>query len=252
MSESSSSLAPSLPVVNAHWGLPEALGGLISAFFIAAVGGSALLIAWPSLNKHDTLAFEVVSYQFLTLGVGFAAALLILYRFHTGPRVLGYVFPGWSRLAAPVALAPIVLVGAGLISAAFSTFLPGYHLQGNAQQILVFHNQHPGFIEKVITLLVFAVQAPFTEETLFRGILYQGLRHFLNRWLPYSFAVGGGAVISGVLFGLAHGELRTLPILIFLGIALALIFQYFRSIYASVLVHGIVNALAVISLLHTS
>jgi membrane protease YdiL (CAAX protease family) len=57
-------------------------------------------------------------------------------------------------------------------------------------------------------------------------------------------------VVSGVLFGAAHFELYALPILAFLGFALAYVFQYGRSIYASALVHGIINFLSTVTILH--
>jgi membrane protease YdiL (CAAX protease family) len=76
------------------------------------------------------------------------------------------------------------------------------------------------------------------------------LRTFFARWLPLATAIGFAALASGLAFGVAHGEPKTLPILAFVGVILALVFQYARSIYASFLVHGIFNFLAVYSVFH--
>ena len=62
--------------------------------------------------------------------------------------------------------------------------------------------------------------------------------------------IAAGAIVSGLAFGLVHFEPHTLPILAFVGIVLALVFEYSRSVYASFLVHGTVNFLAVLSVFH--
>jgi membrane protease YdiL (CAAX protease family) len=67
--------------------------------------------------------------------------------------------------------------------------------------------------------------------------------------MPYQIAVFLAALLSGLLFGFVHGEPHTFPILAFLGIALAYAFQLARSMYSSMVIHGLVNALAVIALL---
>ena len=95
-----------------------------------------------------------------------------------------------------------------------------------------------------------SIEAPLVEETLFRGIIYQGLRNYFARWLTVRGSIAAAALVSGIAFGLAHFEPRTLPILAFVGVVLALVFQYARSLYASVLVHGIFNFLAVYSVFH--
>jgi membrane protease YdiL (CAAX protease family) len=122
-------------------------------------------------------------------------------------------------------------------------------VHGNVRELGNTIHGHPGAVEKILIVAWAAIEVPLTEETLFRGIIFQGLRTFFDRWIPYSVAVFVAAAISGTLFGLAHGEPHTLPILIFVGMALAYIFQYGRSIYASAAVHGLINALAMITLL---
>jgi membrane protease YdiL (CAAX protease family) len=174
---------------------------------------------------------------------------LIIERTGSELSILGFRFPGMTTLVrALLALVPI-FVGVALISAAFSAFLPGYHLQGNAKQELPVGN-HVNAARALLILVWAAVEAPLVEETLFRGIIFQGISHFTSRWLNHHLSVLVGAVVSGFIFGLAHFEPRTLPILVFLGIALAYIFYYSRSIYASILVHGTVNAIAAISVFH--
>jgi membrane protease YdiL (CAAX protease family) len=240
-SESTSSYVP--------WGIWTALGAFVLAFIIYALGDTILALIAKGLYDRDTIIFSIVAYQFLGLGVAVCVVWLVMERTGADLSMLGFRFPGMPTLVrAFLALVPI-FIGVALISAAFSTFLPGYHLQGNAKQELPV-GHHVNTARAVLILVWAAVEAPLVEETLFRGIIFQGISRFAGRWLNHHLAVLVGAVVSGFIFGLAHFEPHTLPILVFLGIALAYVFYYSRSIYASMLVHGTVNAIAAISVLH--
>lgn len=234
-----------------RWGLGTALLALALAFAIYIAGSTVLVLVAPSVYDRDSVVFSILGYQFLGLGVAAAVYWLIVGRAGADLEALGFRNPGVSiLLRALLSLVPI-FVGVALISAAFSAFLPGYHLQGNANQELPV-GHHVNTIRAVVILLWAAVEAPLVEETLFRGIIFQGITQLLLRWLNRDVAVFGGAVASGFLFGLAHFEPRTLPILVFLGIALAYVFYYGRSVFASALVHGTVNAIAALSVFHGS
>ncbi len=233
-----------------RWTVPWGIGTVIAAVlisFISLLIGSTVVVSLA--GKNPTIEWEMVGYQALTLGVLISAVLLILFRFQLSPRALGYRFPGWSTLAAAAASVILITFAAYAIQEAFNALFPGYNVHGNVRELGNTIRGHPGMAEKVLILAWASIEVPLTEETLFRGIIFQGLRTFFNRWIPYSLAVFCAAAISGTLFGLAHGEPHTLPILIFVGIALAYIFQYGRSIFASALVHALINALAMITLL---
>ncbi|HST26407.1 MAG TPA: type II CAAX endopeptidase family protein [Gaiellaceae bacterium] len=78
---------------------------------------------------------------------------------------------------------------------------------------------------------------PFVEEATFRG-LGQSLLQQYSPWL----AVLGTAV----LFGLAHGLVESLPILVALGVGLAYLRARADSLYPGFAVHGLFNAIALI------
>jgi membrane protease YdiL (CAAX protease family) len=233
-----------------------AVGAVLLAFVVYFVGAVIVEVIWqqaaPGRLQSEGLDVGIFSYQFLTLGTAIAAVTLILQRYRVGPDVLGYRFPGWQALGAAALTVIPVFLGVALIYSAFSTFLPGYHLHGNAQELLQGTTGHLTVGEKLGLFVFAAIEAPITEETLFRGILFQGLRQQFTRWMSYHSSVAVAAVMSGFVFGLLHFEPHTLPILWFLGIVLAYIFQYSRSIYASMTVHAIVNAIAVLALIQTS
>ena len=89
----------------------------------------------------------------------------------------------------------------------------------------------------VVNFLVFVLIAPIVEELTFRGLGYSLLE-----------PLGRNAAVLwiGVAFGLAHGLLEALPILIAFGAGLALIRARTDSVYPGMVVHGLFNAVALI------
>ena len=89
-----------------------------------------------------------------------------------------------------------------------------------------------------ILLIVFA--ASISEEICFRGMLYGGLRTDMGP-IP-------AAVISGIIFGGLHAltGLSAVPVLIALGITLALLFEQTGSIVPGIILHSVNNSLALL------
>ncbi len=231
------------------WGAGIAVGSFGLAFVIYVIGDTILAFAANGLYKRDVIAFGIVAYQFLALGVATCVVLLLVHRPAGGLQEVGFRTISFPAVrAALLSLVPI-FIGVALLTAAFSTFFPSYHLQGNAQQELPVGN-HVSVLKAIAILLWAGVEAPLVEETLFRGIVFQGVVQVARKRFGRQLSVFLGAVGSGLLFGFAHFEPHTLPILAFLGIALAYVFSYTRSIYGSMLVHGAVNVIAALSVLY--
>jgi uncharacterized protein len=90
----------------------------------------------------------------------------------------------------------------------------------------------------LVTLLVCLV-APICEELFFRGFCFTALR----RWL----GVAGGAVATGVIFGLIHAgstDAVFLPPLALLGFLLCLVYHRTGSLLPCMALHAFNNALA--------
>jgi hypothetical protein len=89
---------------------------------------------------------------------------------------------------------------------------------------------------------VFAITlAPIAEEIVFRVFIFNvGLRYG-GFWL--------GAVVSGVLFGLAHGDLFVLAPLALGGLVLCYVYYRTRNAYASMITHGLFNSITVFALI---
>jgi membrane protease YdiL (CAAX protease family) len=83
--------------------------------------------------------------------------------------------------------------------------------------------------------VLFALVAPFVEELTFRGS-GQSLLRFLGRW--------PSILLVGVAFGLAHGLVEALLVLVPFGIALAWLRDRTDSVLPGMLVHALFNATA--------
>lgn len=81
-------------------------------------------------------------------------------------------------------------------------------------------------------LIVFI--APFTEEVVFRGLIYTRLK----RAMPRALAL----LLSSLLFGLMHGQALWIAYAFALGALLCLIFDRCKTLWASVLFHAAFNA----------
>jgi membrane protease YdiL (CAAX protease family) len=94
----------------------------------------------------------------------------------------------------------------------------------------------------IVVFAVFAVVfAPFVEETLFRVF-------FFNLGLRYG-GFWAGAILSGVLFGIAHGDVYAAIPLAAGGMILSYVYYTTRNAYASMISHAFFNALSIAALL---
>jgi len=95
--------------------------------------------------------------------------------------------------------------------------------------------------------VLLSVEVPLAEETFFRGFVYGWMRRQLN--------VPAAAVLSGCFFAAAHvgwgtssEEILFLPLAL-LGILLALLYEYSRSLLPGAVVHGIFNLVETLQIL---
>jgi membrane protease YdiL (CAAX protease family) len=81
-------------------------------------------------------------------------------------------------------------------------------------------------------LILFAAIAPFVEELMFRG---------LGQSLLQSFGRAPSILIVGIAFGVSHGLVEGLLVLVPFGIFLAIVRDRTDSVYPGMLVHGLWN-----------
>ena len=93
-----------------------------------------------------------------------------------------------------------------------------------------------------IQALLIVGLAPISEEVCFRGLLFGGIRNRLPMW--------PAALLAGIVFGLLHATTgwSAVPVLIFFGMVLAIVYEKTGSIWPPIMIHLLNNAVALTSL----
>jgi CAAX protease family protein len=203
-----------------------ALVALIAGLnYYSRFSGSSSSTNGSEIYSWSAFAGGLVVYAIwfgLVLGIaGDRADLLALRRPRmTVPRAAGY------------AVGAIVLI---YVVSALVSLLPLPESPGKEQGLAPTHWEPAHAAAFAANVALFALVAPVVEELMFRG-LGQSLLRFLGRW-PSIVAVG-------VTFGLTHGLLEALLVLVPFGIALAYVRDRTDSVYPGMVVHGIFNGAA--------
>ena len=209
-------------------GLWAAFVGLIAlvnyASRFSGGGGGGKGVSHQEVYSYSTFAGGTIIYA-IWLGI---VLLIVVDRFD----LLALRWPRrWARaLGLGVSVVGGILLWQVVISA-----LPLPETPGQEQGItnVPWEPKHAGAF--AANFVLFAVIAPFVEELTFRGS-GQSLLRFLGRW--------PSIVLVGVAFGLAHGLLEALLVLVPFGIALAWLRDRTESVVPGIVVHGLFNAAA--------
>jgi membrane protease YdiL (CAAX protease family) len=90
----------------------------------------------------------------------------------------------------------------------------------------------------VLMSVAAVIVAPVCEEIIFRGYLFGVAKKFAG--------TGIAVVCSGIIFAAAHGNLTALLPLTFVGMALAVVYDHTKSIWAPIAVHFCFNGFTVV------
>jgi membrane protease YdiL (CAAX protease family) len=136
-----------------------------------------------------------------------------------------------SSWPAAAGVSVVVLLGIALVSAVLNPLLhPGQ------EQGLTPDRWEPSHaLAFGLNFAVIAGAAPLVEELTFRGLGFTLLTRFGR-----STAI----LLVGLAFGLAHGLLEALPILVVFGSGLAYLRSRTESVYPGMVLHGIFNSIA--------
>lgn len=203
------------------------LVGLLAALnYAARFSGSSS----TSSNAHnDVYSYSTFAGGLIVYLVWLGAVLWIA----AGRRdLLALRLPRSLPRAAGLAVAAVAAIY--LIEAIVSV-IPLPESPGKEQGLTPTHWEpaHAGAFAANVVL--YALVAPVVEELTFRG-LGQSLLAFLGRW--------PSMVVVGISFGLAHGLVEALLVLVPFGIALAWLRDRTKSVYPGMAVHGLFNGIA--------
>jgi membrane protease YdiL (CAAX protease family) len=214
---------PSFPRV-AFWSLFVVAIAALNYAARFSSGNSRHAAGRVSVYSYSTFAGGIVIYA-IWLGI---VLLICIDRFD----LLALRLPRrWGR-ALGLAVAAILAVWAW---EAVVSWIPLPQSPGREQGITNVHWEpaHAGAFAANVVL--FAVVAPFVEELTFRGA-GQSLLRFLGR--------APSILLVGCAFGLAHGLVEALLVLVPFGIALAWLRDRTESVVPGMLVHGLFNGAA--------
>ena len=210
------------------------------AFWVAAVGALAAVNYAARFSRGSKTAALQGVYSFSTFanGTTFYALslgivlLICIHRFD----LLALRRPRSWRRAVGFAVAVAVAI---LLWEAVVNTLPLPESPGQEQGLSNVHWEPKHAAAFAANFFLLAVIAPFVEELTFRGA-GQSLLAFLGRW--------PSIVLVGVAFGLAHGLVEALLVLVPFGMALAWLRDRTNSVVPGMFVHALFNGAALIAI----
>lgn len=129
--------------------------------------------------------------------------------------------------------AAVVLIAIWIVSAALAPFLDATEEQGLVPD--EWDSSRAGAFAAFFVVVAFV--APAVEELTYRGLGFSLLA-------PYGTPIA--ILVTGLLFGLAHGLLVALPVLTFFGVAIGWLRARSDSIYPPMVLHATFNATALV------
>ncbi len=211
---------------------------LLTAGFLAGIGlAVGVLLASgvrPTRLAHPVLNWGLIGGQTLSY-VPLAAVLLggLSWLARRPLRELGLRPPGSRELAWGLGGGAVMLVVTLAVAALQDLVL---HLKTEQLPVQLLAGAHdPGLI--LGFALMACVLAPFVEELVFRGFVFNALARYAPFW--------GAALLSGAAFGLAHWDASAFAPLWAGGVVLAWTYWRSRSLVSSMLAHGTFNAVQV-------
>lgn len=222
---------------NAHLGPPLNGRDVIRTLLIAFGAYFAIMLTLATLVDESSSATErlnatIAGYAAWTLASLGAIWIVFVRRRGMTLADLGYVAPEprWALigvlggfLALPVAFMLLLLLQPML----------GAERGPDVRQAL--GGDDFTVVHAATLLLYVGILVPITEELLFRGLIF--------RWLRGRLDFAAAAVVSSVVFGLAHQRPVQVVVTTVLGFALAWLYERSRSLVPAILLHQTYNTI---------
>jgi membrane protease YdiL (CAAX protease family) len=222
------------------WTAPAAVllgltAGVIATIVIgvlAQLGGSTLAHPTPAVSLTADLAFDL---SFVFAAIYFASL-------HGRPRAADF---GFRRPGLKKALGGFVLAGIGyyVITALYASALK-LHGRDKLPSELGVSKSTAALVAATVFVCVIA---PIAEEFFFRGFFFGALRRWRILIAGWDIGPWLAAIVTGILFGIAHtgsASSRYLIPLGFLGFVLCLLRWWTGSLYPCMALHSFNNSLA--------
>jgi uncharacterized protein len=199
---------------------------------VAHAGGASLTSPPASVNIIANFLFDL----------SFVAAAVYFARLHGTVTLADFGFrrPSWKLGVGALALAGISYY---VLSAVYQAIV---HVHGSDKLPSNLGVSTSTAAAIAVTVFV-CVIAPICEEFFFRGFFFGVLRRWRIMVGGYNIGTWVAAVLTGIVFGLAHAGSAPAGYLVplgFLGFVLCLVRWRTRSLYPGMALHSINNALA--------
>jgi uncharacterized protein len=214
------------------WGPQLAIGGLLLAL------GAGLLFSIPAViiespGKDEDLSAAANVFVQLATALGFLLVPIL-------------IASQWGKVSIPEALRRLGMrsfrwqtalkwgaasIGAYLVFAALYAAIFGVPEQEDIAE---------GFGALPVQVLLIVIAAPISEELLFRGLIFGGMRKHMPRI--------AAALVAGLIFGALHAltGLSAVPPLVVFGVILCLLYEKTGSIVPGIVLHMLNNSVALI------
>jgi|GEM_PF-1690655 len=97
------------------------------------------------------------------------------------------------------------------------------------QEIILLYLRTDSFYLMFIIFFLSCIVAPFSEELIFRGMIYAGLKQ--------RFSIPLSMILSSLIFALLHNEIFVMAGLFAFGIFLSYLFEKHKNLWLSISVH---------------
>jgi membrane protease YdiL (CAAX protease family) len=210
---------------------------LLVAF--ALLVGMVLLVLWVSLSGKKPEATDlnwnlIVAQCLFYVPVVSALFAALPWAARGSLAELGLRVPTGAETAAGLAGGGAMFVVTIALGALQTTLV---HVVPKETVVQALGRTHNGPLLVGFAFLA-CVLAPFAEELVFRGLLLNALWRYLPFW--------PAAVLAGLGFAAAHGEVSAIVPLWGGGVVLAYVYARTRALTASMLAHGTFNAINVL------
>ena len=246
--------APPLTMGDAGTWLFLAAGGFVAGQILSTVILLVIAAANGHLSQLSALAARTIPPAWVVVGglvglwIGFLGAALLATRLRgTGSLFadMGLRVQRWD---------PLIGIGAGLFGQFVLItllYLPWEHVDPGLSKELAQPAKHltggfPGVDLAVIGVLTVLV-VPVVEEIFFRGLV---LRGFIRLFAGAGRVVGPVLAVTttGIVFGLAHGELLELLGLAAFGILLSVMAYRYKRLGPCIFAHATFNLIAILAI----
>jgi membrane protease YdiL (CAAX protease family) len=194
-------------------------GAIITIIFSALIEGAFLIApffyanaAYRSITPHLRLALKALGFR----------------RFRFGNALFWVI---------------ILMIAIFGVNTLYSYLITALHLNVQTNDQLLIQQSKVAPISTYATLFAAVFIAPFCEEVFFRGFVFPGLRHGMS--LVWAI------IISSLLFGVAHADPGSFPVLFVIGLALAFLRWRTLSIWPCIMLHMLNNGIAALAIVLT-